>query len=94
MAPFYALGKSLGCCCGRRHAGRLRCDRSGCGSACSDARVHDCRGGKWAGVAAGIVFAMEVCLEYVFLPKDNTSYGLIEFGLVFFIYACAGAWLT
>lgn len=48
----------------------------------------------WAGAAAALVFAAEISLEYVFLPKDNSSYGLIEFGLVFLIYIGAGARLT
>ena len=38
------------------------------------------------GLLAGALFAGEIMLEYVFLPKDNTSWGYIEFGGVFAIY--------
>jgi hypothetical protein len=47
-----------------------------------------------AGVLAGTIFAAEIILEYVLLPTDNTRFGVIEFGLVFAVYACAGGWLT
>src|SRR5512140_1027539 len=33
----------------------------------------------WFGVAAGAVFVAEVLLEYALLPKDNTSWGVVEF---------------
>ena len=42
------------------------------------------------GLAAGAVYAAEIVLEYVFLPADNTPYGLAEFGLVFLCYLAAG----
>ena len=48
----------------------------------------------WAGLAAGTVFAGEVSMEYLLLPKNNAPWGLVEFGLVFCIYLCAGASLT
>jgi len=35
------------------------------------------------GLLAGFIFAGEILLEYVLLPKDNTNWGLIEFGSVF-----------
>lgn len=35
-----------------------------------------------AGLAAGMVFLAEMITEYVFLPKNNTSYGLAEYGIV------------
>lgn len=47
-----------------------------------------------AGLLAGIVFAGEILLEYLLLPADNTLFGLVEFGLVFLIYAGASGWLT
>ncbi len=50
---------------------------------------------KWAGrfgLAAGAVFTAEILLEYILLPKDNTAWGLIEFGLVFFIYLLSALW--
>ena len=49
---------------------------------------------KWAGLAAATVFAAEICLEYLFLPKNNAAWGLVEFSVVLFIYAFAGAWLA
>lgn len=48
----------------------------------------------WAtllGLAAGGIFAVEMVLEYVLLPADNTAYGLVEFGLVFLVFFTAGA---
>jgi len=41
------------------------------------------------GLLAGAVFAIEVLLEYVLLPTDNTLFGLVEFGLVFCLYFAA-----
>lgn len=38
------------------------------------------------GLLAGAVFAGEIILEYIFLPTDNTRYGIAEFGLVFALY--------
>ena len=42
------------------------------------------------GLAAAAVYAVEIWLEYIWLPPDNTSYGLVEFGLVFLLYLAAG----
>ncbi len=42
------------------------------------------------GLIAGLVFAIEIVLEYILLPKDNTSMGLVEFGGVFALYLLAG----
>jgi hypothetical protein len=39
-----------------------------------------------SGLLASAVFAGEIILEYVFLPRDNTSWGWVEFGSVFAIY--------
>lgn len=50
---------------------------------------------KWAGrfgLLAGAVFAAEIVLEYIFLPKDNTAWGYIEFGAVFLILLISGFW--
>ena len=41
------------------------------------------------GGLAGAVFAGEVILEYVFLPADNTPYGMVEFGIVLTLYFAA-----
>jgi len=41
------------------------------------------------GFIAGLIFTSEILLEYVLLPKDNTAYGLVEFGSVFFLYFLA-----
>lgn len=46
------------------------------------------------GLLAGAVFVAEIALEYIFLPADNSRYGRVEFGLVFFLYfasACVSA---
>jgi hypothetical protein len=42
------------------------------------------------GLLAGLIFAAEIALEYVLTPRDNSSWGLIEFGSVFAIYAAVG----
>jgi hypothetical protein len=50
---------------------------------------------KWArlfGLLAGGVFAAEILLEYALLPKDNTSWGIAEFGIVFALYFFASFW--
>ena len=41
------------------------------------------------GLICGVIFAAEILLEYAILPKDNTSWGLIEFGSVFALYLLA-----
>ena len=41
---------------------------------------------KISGLVAGAIFAGEIILEYVFLPRDNTNWGWVEFGSVFAIY--------
>ena len=42
------------------------------------------------GLIAGVIFASEIILEYILLPADNTPYGWVEFGSVFFLYFLAG----
>ena len=44
------------------------------------------------GLAGGIVFVVEIVLEYLVLPRDNTIWGYIEFGIVFGCYLVAGFW--
>jgi heme/copper-type cytochrome/quinol oxidase subunit 3 len=44
------------------------------------------RWGVLFGLLAGAVFAGEIILEYVLLPTDNRSYGIVEFGAVFALY--------
>jgi len=46
------------------------------------------------GFLAGIILAGEILLEYAFVPKDNTSWGLIEFGSVFALYFLSGLWVA
>jgi hypothetical protein len=46
------------------------------------------------GLLAGLVFAGEILLEYVLLPKDNTNWGLIEFGSAFALYFLCGLWVA
>lgn len=41
------------------------------------------------GLGAGAVFVGEMLWEYLTLPADNTSLGLIEFGSVLGLYFCA-----
>ena len=41
--------------------------------------------------AASIIFAAEIVLEYALLPKDNSRWGVVEFGAVFALYAVAAA---
>lgn len=43
----------------------------------------------WLWLLAAI-YASEIVLEYVLLPRDNTRYGEVEFGLVFLCYLAAG----
>ncbi len=43
-----------------------------------------------AGLAAGAVLGGEILLEYILLPADNTSFGLIEYGGAFLIWLAAG----
>jgi len=38
------------------------------------------------GGLAGGIFCLEIILEYIVLPNDNTTFGLVEFGTVFFLY--------
>ena len=46
------------------------------------------------GLLAGAVFVAEILLEYILLPKDNTNWGLIEFGGVFLIYFLSSVWAS
>jgi hypothetical protein len=51
----------------------------------------------WAsffGFIAGVIFTGEIVLEYIILSKDNTSWGLVEFGSVFFLYFLSGLWVS
>jgi hypothetical protein len=48
--------------------------------------------GALFGLIAGVVFAGEIILEYILLPQDNTSLGLVEFGLVFLLFLLCGLW--
>ncbi len=42
------------------------------------------------GLFAASIYAIEIVLEYVLLPRDNTRYGYVEFGLIFLCYLGAG----
>ncbi len=46
------------------------------------------------GLLAGAIFATEIILEYVLLPRDNSSWGLIEYALVFAVIFGAGVALA
>ena len=52
------------------------------------------RGAVTFGLLAGLIFVAEILLEYALLPQDNTKWGLIEFGIVFFLYFLAGLWTS
>ena len=43
------------------------------------------------GILAGFIFVSEVLLEYVLLPANNAQMGVVEFGLVMFVYALVRA---
>ena len=42
------------------------------------------------GLVVAAIYATEILLEYVLLPRDNTRYGVVEFGLVFLSHLTAG----
>lgn len=42
------------------------------------------------GLLAAAVFVAEIILEYIWVPKDNSRYGAVEFGLVFLLYFISG----
>src|SRR3954462_13744242 len=42
-------------------------------------------------ILAGVIFVSQVLLEYILLPTSNAQMGYLEFGLVMFVYALAGA---
>ena len=46
------------------------------------------------GLLAGAIFATEIILEYVLLPSDNSSWGLIEYALVFAVIFGVGVALA
>jgi hypothetical protein len=46
------------------------------------------------GLLAGAIFASEIVLEYALLPKDNTGWGLIEYGIVLFLYFLCGLFVS
>ncbi len=51
----------------------------------------------WAGMfglLAGVIFVGEILLEYILVPKDNTNWGLIEFGSVFLLYFLSSLWVS
>lgn len=48
--------------------------------------------GMLGGLLAGGIFAIEMILEYWFLPNDNTAMGLGEYGLVFALFFFVGLW--
>jgi hypothetical protein len=43
------------------------------------------------GILAGAIFVSELLFEYILLPANNAQMGYVEFGLVLFVYALAGA---
>ena len=55
---------------------------------------HILRIGVLGGLLAGFVFASEVLLEYWLLPDDNTTMGVVEYGLVFALFFLVGLWVA
>jgi len=58
---------------------------------------HILPAGDLGGLLAGFVFVTEIALEYWLLPNDNTSMGLVEYGLVlglFFVIGLSVAYRT
>jgi hypothetical protein len=51
---------------------------------------HILRSSILFGLLIGAVFVVEMLLEYLILPADNTQMGLIEFGIVFVLLFVAG----
>jgi hypothetical protein len=55
---------------------------------------HILRLGVLGGLLAGLVFVSEILLEYWLLPNDNSSMGLIEYGLVLALFFLVGLWVA
>ncbi len=52
------------------------------------------RAGYQSGVLIGVIFAVEMILEYILLPKDNTQMGLVEYSSVLAIFFIISIWVT
>ena len=52
------------------------------------------RGALIFGLFAGGIYLTEILLEYALLPRDNTSWGIVEFGLVLLLYFTCGLWVA
>ena len=50
--------------------------------------------GWQTGLVIGVVFVMEMLLEYVLTPSDNSLLGLVEYGTVFVIILLLSAWMA
>jgi hypothetical protein len=46
------------------------------------------------GLLAGLIFLVEMALEYILLPADNSVYGLVEYGLVLALCFAAALWIS
>lgn len=59
-------------------------------------RIHPLilRRGSLFGLLAGGVFVVEILLEYWLLPADNSTMGLVEYGLVLVLFILAGLWVS
>lgn len=47
-----------------------------------------------SGLLIGAIFAVEMILEYILLPKDNTQMGLAEYGSVFLFFFLTGIYVA
>lgn len=45
-----------------------------------------------AGLIVGAIFIVEILAEYVFLPQDNTPFGLLEYGAVLVVFGLVSGW--
>ena len=50
--------------------------------------------GWQTGLVIGVVFVMEMLLEYVVAPTDNSLLGFVEYGCVFAIILLISAWMA
>lgn len=50
--------------------------------------------GTWAGLLIGLIFVVEIVLEYILLPENNSTMGLIEYGSVLALFTLIGIGLV
>jgi hypothetical protein len=50
--------------------------------------------GSRTGLVVGVIFVAEMLLEYIVLPSDNSTLGLVEYGSVLAIIFLVSIWIT